>query len=342
MPVRQRKEVQEMSRRLKRDAAVACLLLLPSLAMAAIWPDALGTLHRSSVKAAAPPGADAAIWDEYGFREGETAQYEGPGEKFSATAYRFQDPTGAMAAFEWLRPADAKPSNLAKLAAETADGALLVHGNYLLRFDGYHPGMPLLTTLIEGLRQVDNSPLPALMDYLPTQDLVANSQRYAMGPAALQRFDPGIPPATAAFHLSAEAQLGVYQAPGGELKLAIFNYPTPPIARQQAAEFQKIAGAMVKRAGPLVAVILSPANADAAERLLSLIRYQADVTLDERVSTRRDNIGNLVINAFILIGILLAFSTVGGLAFGGVRAFLRRGTRGQEADAMIVLHLGDR
>ena len=98
---------------------------------------------------------------------------------------------------------------------------------------------------------------------------------------------------------------------------------------------------MVKRSGPLVAVILVPQNADAAERLLSLMRYQADITLDERVSTRRDNIGNLVINAFVLIGILLCFSLVGGLAFGSVRAFIRRGGRGEEADAMIVLHLHD-
>ena len=90
-----------------------------------------------------------------------------------------------------------------------------------------------------------------------------------------------------------------------------------------------------------MAVILSPPNPDAAEKLLSLIRYQADITLDERVNTRRDNIGDLVINAFVLIGILLVFSLVGGLAFGSVRAFLRRGGRGEEADAMIVLHLRD-
>lgn len=98
----------------------------------------------------------------------------------------------------------------------------------------------------------------------------------------------------------------------------------------------------MKRAGPLVAVIQSPANRDAAERLLSLIRYQADITLDQRVNTRRDNIGNLVINAFVLIGILLCFTFVGGLAFGGLRLFMRRGGRGEAADAMIVLHLQDR
>ena len=63
------------------------------------------------------------------------------------------------------------------------------------------------------------------------------------------------------------------------------------------------------------------------------VRYQAEVTLDEYVPTRRDNIGDLVINAFILIGILLAFSIVSGLAFGGLRAFRRRGKTGDEPDA---------
>ena len=321
------------------------LLLLPALASAAIWPDTLGGFHRVSTQPA-NTAADLAIWDEYGLREGETAQYEGDGQKFTATAYRFQDPTGALGAFEWLRPADSKPSALAKLAAETSAGSILAHGNYVLRFEGYHPAAPFLTTLIEGLKQVDNSALPALMDYLPSQDLVPNSERYVEGPAALQKFDPGIPPSTAAFHLSAEAQVGSFRgvpsAPGGDLKLAIFSYPTPQIARQQTGQFQQIAGAMVKRSGPLVAVILSPPNPDAAEKLLSLIRYHADITLDQRVSTRRDNIGDLVINAFVLIGILLCFSLVGGLAFGSVRAFLRRGARGEAADAMIVLHLQDR
>ena len=362
MPLRQRKEIQKMSRSIRdlptlfavpprrglapspaRPLArsVAFALFLPTLAAAATWPDTLGAFHRVSVQAVTPT-ADQAIFDEYGLREGETAQYEGDGQKFTATAWRFQDPTGALGAFEWLRPADSKPSALAKLAAETSTGTILTHANYVLRFEGYHPAVPFLTTFVEGLKQVDNSALPALMDYLPSQDLVPNSERYAEGPAALQKFAPGISPSTAAFHLSAEAQIGSFRTASGDLKLAIFSYPTHQIAMQQTGQFQRIAGAMVKRSGPLVAVILSPPNPDAAEKLLSLIRYQADITLDERVSTRRDNIGDLVINAFILIGILLCFSLVGGLAFGSVRAFLRRGGRGEAADAMIVLHLSDR
>ena len=64
---------------------------------------------------------------------------------------------------------------------------------------------------------------------------------------------------------------------------------------------------MAKRTGPLVAVILSPASPDDAERLLAQVRYEPSITWSERVPTRRDNIGDLVINAFELIGILLGF-----------------------------------
>jgi hypothetical protein len=91
-----------------------------------------------------------------------------------------------------------------------------------------------------------------------------------------------------------------------------------------------------------VAAIVAPADADAAERLLGEVRYEAQVTLNERVPTRRDNIGDLIINAFILIGILLGFSLAGGLMFGGARAIRKMTRRGPEPEAVISLHLENR
>jgi O-antigen ligase len=108
---------------------------------------------------------------------------------------------------------------------------------------------------------------------------------------------------------------------------------------QRIGDFEKLPGALAKRSGPLVAVILSPADPDAAERLLAQVRYQAEITDNEYTPTRRDNIGNLVINAFILTGILGAFCIVSGLCAGGIRAIRRRGKRGDELDPMILLHL---
>jgi hypothetical protein len=195
--------------------------------------------------------------------------------------------------------------------------------------------------LIQNLPNFDQAPLPAISGYLPSDGLVPNSQRYAMGPVALERFAPGIPAGVAAFHLGSEAQVATFRASGGEMKLAIFSYPTPNIARERLAEMQKLSGAMAKRSGPLVAVILSPPNADDAERLLSQIRYQASISWSQYVPSRRDNIGDLIVNAFILIGVLLAFSTVAGLAFGAFRALVRRG-RKEDPEALTVLGLTNR
>jgi hypothetical protein len=315
-------------------------LLVPMLAQAAIWPDAIGAWHRTAVSR--PVLADRPLWDEFGLRESETASYENGSAKFTATAWRLQDSTGALAAYDWQRPGQSEPSKVAALAAETAGSLLLVHGNYLLSFAGYKPTTPELDPIVESLRNVDTTALPTLPGYLPLQDLVPGSERYITGPASLRKFNPGIPSSAAAFRLGAEAQLGVFNGPKGETVLTIFNYPTHQIAMQQAASLGKIPGAEVKRSGPLVAVILFPPDPDAAERLLAQVRYRAEVTRDEYVPTLRDDPGNLVVTAFVLTGLLLAFCVVSGLAVGGSRVFLRRFRKGEEPEALTTLHLDQR
>jgi hypothetical protein len=313
-------------------------LLAPALCLGAIWPDTIGTWKRAATMQAGL--ADRPLWDEYGLKESEAARYENGAEHFTVTGYRLQDTTGAMAAFEWQRPAKSSASKLAPMAAAVEDGLLVVHGNYLLSFAGHLPDATELTALCDGLRNVDTTVLPTLPANLPDQQRVPNSERYITGPASLAKFIPSIPPSTAAFHYGAEAQLGAFQSPKGDLTLVIFSYPNPQIAIQKEPDFRGIPGGnFVKRSGPLVAVVLEPADPDAAERLLAQVRYQASVTLDQWVPSHRDNIGDLVINAFVLIGILLAFAVVSGLAFGGLRAFRRRGTRGDEADALTTLNL---
>ncbi len=315
----------------------AIVFLLPALAAAAILPDAIGQYHKTSSAQAAV--SDRPLWDEYGLKETETASYENGAGRFTATAWRMADTTGALAAFEWQRDSKAAPSKVAGLAAETQDSLLLVHGNYLLSFNGYKPSVPELDAVASGLRNVDTTALPTLPGFFPTADLAPNSERYITGPVALRKFYPGISPSVAGFHVSAEAEVGAFRGVKGEMSLAIFSYPTPQIAMQKIGEFQKIPGAVAKRSGPLVAVILSPPDPDAAEQLLAQVRYEASVTRSEYVPTARDNIGNLVINAFVLIGILLAFALVSGFFMGGFRALMRRARKGEEPEAMILLHL---
>lgn len=312
-------------------------LVLPGLCLGAILPDSIGAYVRGAVSQ--PALADKPVWDEYGLKAAEQAVYKNGAAKFTTTVYQLQDTTGSMAAYQWQRPADSHASGIAKLAAETADSLLLVHGNYLLRFAGYKPTQLELDAVAAALLNVDQTVLPTLPRYVPPDGLVANSERYILGPASLAKFDPAIPPSVAAFHLGAEAQLAVFHNPKGDVTMLIFNYPTNQMARQRIGEFEKLPGAVAKRSGPLVALVLSPPDPDYAEKLLSQVRFQGEVTEDQYVPGRRDNIGDLVINAFILIGILLAFSVVAGVALGAFRAFFRHTHHGEDPDAMITLHL---
>src|SRR5579862_7956050 len=114
-------------------------LALPSLASAAVFPDQIAKWQKGAAQAAPVP--DQKIWDEYGFQESEQTTYSDGARKFSASAWRFADTTGAFAAFEYSRPAAAQPTSpeVTDTAAETSSDRWAVVGNYLFLFEGYKP-----------------------------------------------------------------------------------------------------------------------------------------------------------------------------------------------------------
>jgi hypothetical protein len=316
------------------------VLLLPSLSLAAVWPEAIAEWKRAKVAPTAV--ADRPLWDEYGLKEAETATYEKGAQQFTATGYRLTDSTATLGAFQWKRPAGAVPSKLAPLSAQTPTALVAAHGNFLFAFERFQPSAAEFAALLAGLRNLDTTSLPALTGFLPAARRVDGSERYVLGPVGLEQFSPGIPPSVAAFSMGAEAQVGLFRSPKGDMRLALFNYPTPQIAMQRVEEFHKVPGVMAKRSGPIVAAIVAPPDRDEAEKLLAEVRYEAQITLSERMPTRKDNIADLVLNAFVLIGILLGLTIAGGLVFGGVRALRRVFSQGKEPEAMITLHLENR
>ena len=318
----------------------ATLLLLTGAAQAAIFPDHLGTYQKSAPKTIGIP--DQELYDEYGLEATESADYTSPDKKhISATSWRLHDSTGALALFDSRRPPGATPSDFAQLAVHTSDGIIFVYGNYVFQFTGGMLDQSSLNELYSQLARVENAPLPALSTFLPPDGLVANSERYILGPVSLQRVEPGIPPSVAGFRMGAEAQFGQYQTPKGLLKLIIFDYPTPSMAREQAAEFQKIPGAVIKRTGPLIVATLNPPDPDAAERILGKINYQANVTLNEPTpQSQAKGLARMILNIFVLAGIVLAMCIVGGVGFAGYRIMSRKMWRKEEMAEMIVLGLG--
>jgi hypothetical protein len=300
-------------------------LLLPVLASAAMLPEAIGPNQRTAISQ--PEPADRPIWDEFGLKAVENGVFGAEKSKFSVTVWRLQDPTGALAAYQWQRALAGKKDQISR------------HGNYVISFQGHEPTPEEMESVQKALLNVDNSSLPVLSSYLPANALTANSERYVTGPAALQKFFPAVPRSVAAFNYGAEAQVGVYHNAKGDLPLAIFNYPTHQIAMQQAAVFEKLQGAVVKRSGPMIAVVVNPVDPDFAQHVLSQIRYQAEITESEYVPTQRDNPGVLIYNAFLLIGILLALAVLSGMFFGLIRSARRRFGKQAEEDSIMTLHL---
>jgi hypothetical protein len=325
--------------------ALLALLVSTSAAGAAILPDTIGDWMKGP--GAPAPVAQVKVWKEYGLQDSETAPYEANGRKYTISAWRFDDATGSLAAFYETRPDDGKTIQVTGLGVANASDEVVAVGNYLFLFKGYKPTDVELNHVVGTAPHYAQSPLPTLPRYMP-KGPEPNSERYITGPESLAQFAPAIPPSTAGFHFNAEGQLAKYGSKGHETTLLVFSYPTMEMARDRQPEFEKVAGTLVKRSGPLVAIALNPASPldsawrDDAERLLSQVHFQAEVTVAEHVPTAKDNPGNLFWNIFILCAILASFCVVSGLVVGGLRIMFRRAGDSGEGDDMISLHLSGR
>ena len=74
-----------------------------------------------------------------------------------------------------------------------------------------------------------------------------------------------------------------------------------------------------------LAVVTGATGSSEAQDLLQSVNYEAQVTWNEATSvSKRDNIGNLIVAVFSLAGIILLFSLIFGVFFGGIRILLKR------------------
>lgn len=324
-----------------RILTLAILSLLPVLAQSAILPDTIGQWKRGDVTAATVP--DPKVWNEYGLQESETAPFTDPvNKKFVVTAYRFADSTGSFAAWNAIRPADAKKFDTDGLGLETPDGTQYITvGNLLLVFHGIKPDKEQLAHIFLTAPHYSDAPLPTLPGHLPA-GAIPNSERYILGPESLALYAPAISPSTAAFHFSSEAELADYASKKGKTTVVVFNFPGIEMAQKQYPMFEEIPGSVAKRTGPLIAIALHPASPDDAERLLAQVKYQAEVTVAAKPPSLKDNPANLFLNIMILCGVIIALFVVSGLVFGGIRHIWRSSGTADEGEEMISLHLSGR
>jgi hypothetical protein len=133
------------------------------------------------------------------------------------------------------------------------------------------------------------------------------------------------------FSKQPEIVLGKYSDRSGSGDFMLIEYPTMQIAadRLRAIESanpkQEGTTFVARRSGPLVALVRGNLPEGDANSLLGKVNYDAEVTWNENTGLgKRDNIGNLVIAASLLAGVIFLISAGTGALFGFGRVMLQR------------------
>ena len=302
---------------------MVALLLIPSAAPAELLPEALGAFERKSLEPFQPSPKD--LFAEFGLEEAEQGRYLTADDRvLDMAAYRFQDATGAFAGYQRLRPPEGRPIPYGEQALGQGDTTAIRFGNYVVRMIGAEAVDEHVEAMLAFLPRVHLSAAPPVLKYVLTDQLIPFSGRYILGPASLEAVAPEIPPSVAAFHLGTEGQYGLYNTSSGQLKMILFSYPSPQIAQGQIGPFNELERVTAKRTGPLIAAVVSSPSPDETQRLLSRIRYAAEVTLTHRTRHRYDNLATLLTDIIVFCVVLAVLMIVGGTIVAGSRLIARR------------------
>ena len=327
-----------------------------------------GSAAKSS-DAAAADAANGAVLKEYGFERFEKAEYtREDGRKLTIKAAVFGDASGAYGAFTFYRIAEMNEEKIGALGSSFGNRVLFFQGNVLV--DAVFDRLTAMSAAeLRELAGMVPQPrgsvgkLPPLRSYLPLRGLAKNSEKYAMGPLALDALRAPLASSTVDFSSDTEVVFGRYPSQLGEATLMLIEYPTPQIAiaklkqideAHQATAQQPGAAPIVdvgpffdKRTGPIVVIAAGPLSRREADALMGPISYDADVTWNENTyATRKDNLANLLFNVIILCGVVIGLALVVGVGFGGVRILLKKMFPGRVFDRpeemeIISLHLED-
>jgi hypothetical protein len=247
---------------------------------------------------------------------------------------RFNDASGAYGAFTYYVQPQMQKEEIGDGAASNNKRILFFRSNLLV--DATLDQVTAMSAadlraLADALPKAKGnlSTLPTLGGDVPKQSLIPHTLRYIEGPIALERLGVPIPAALVNFSMGPEVVLARYRSSNGEAYMTLISYPTPQIAAERLKAFQAAglpAGPFFfKRSGPLVVAINGNIPQSEAQSLLASVNYDADVTWNQPTKENpRDNMGNLILGIFTLIGVILIVALGFGFAFGGVRVLAKK------------------
>jgi hypothetical protein len=309
-------------------------------------------------------GPDGGVLQEYGLKCIERKSYDYTGESraketLAVTLYQMEDPTAAYGAYTYLRSADMTTSKLTQYSALSPTRALIVVGNFLLNVDGprYTKSTDALEALIASVKpKADPRPYPNISEHLPPKGIIPGSERYALGPLALQKFLPVGSGDWIGFSQGAEAVLARYRKGGQEVTVMIAEYPTQQIAGKRwdamtpivhpdpptPETANRVVGSL--RRGDLIALAVAPRSGEFPDGLLRDITFGHNVTSNEgKFKATEPSMPVYIVGAFVGAGAIMLIAIVSGLGFALVRIIVKKFYPGKVFDrreTMEVIQLG--
>jgi hypothetical protein len=305
-----------------------------------------GSPHTSSDPATAD-ATNAAVLKEYGFSDMASATYSrDDGRTLKIRAARFADASGGFGAYTFYLEPEMNKEQIGDQAASIGNHVLFYRGNIVVdaQFSRESPMSGAeLRELAGSLPRVTGNAanLPSFIQFLPARSYIANTQKYVMGPLALNAVNSPVAPNLVDFGVSSEVTMARYNTPSGEATLMLISYPTPQMAAdhlkridgahqiaQPQAGISEVSGSGTffdKRTGPIVAIATGGISDSDAKTLLGRVNYEANVTWNTPTSdTQVRDLYMLILNIVILCAILAGLAIIAGIAFGGIRILMKR------------------
>ena len=279
-------------------------------------------------------GVQPAVDLEYGVKKVEIRTYGKDNQSLQAMVEKAPDPSSAYGLLTFYQNESMKSEKGMKLTVVGPEQALMARGTYFVRVmrppKMSDKDFSSALTAIAGAAPSPDA-MALLPPSLPPQGIVQGSQKYVLGPVALQKAIPSLPAGLVGFKQGAEVQSAEYQHNGRLLTLIFISYPTYSIAQARYAALKqnlKInqkagAGAIYgKIQRSYVLLVQNARSKEVADNLMGRLTIHQTVSWDQpppgkpvTVQMFHLILGNIMLVLFlvglaVLAGILLFFARI--------------------------------
>lgn len=291
-------------------------------------------------------GPATAALQEYGVQSAESRTYTQGKASFTATVYAFQDTAEAYGGYSFLRNPDMAPTDLTKHSSMSDGHALALTGNLVVEFTGKNlqsvrGEMEML--IVAASAHATWGVYPPLADRLPKDGMVRRTDRFILGPTALNTFLPLSSGDWLGLSVGTEVALARYRLRGHEATLVVADYPTPQLAVTQLAKLRKEfnvngsnpGGSPIYETsdGTFVSMVIGAPTEESADNLLAQVHPEMIITWNVPVPNPNEpSMPAIVVGTIIGTGEICGISLLGGLVFAGIRLLTKRTWPGKVFD----------